>query len=229
MMSPDVITSNERSVEPLCFEFDYRGLAPSLGWVENETSSIGTNYRDPGEWRMRERGDVQLQAFIHGMLVNAGASASWQPRVIGMVVGQGSTGGVTFVELDADKPPVADRMRYIAGTQEEIESRLRSLSGLRMGWLDGEGVPPTQGALATARQLIWLLLVHGVDRPRLAPTPEGGVEAEWTVGTREVSVTFEPDGSLYGNAVDVSTGEISEPELNADDHETVADFVLARA
>ena len=73
------------------------------------------------------------------------------------------------------------------------------------------------------------MLNHGVSRPRLAPTPDGGVEAEWSRGDHEVSVTFEPTGRLYGNTVDLTTGEMTEPELNPADHQLLADFVLGQA
>ena len=52
------------------------------------------------------------------------------------------------------------------------------------------------------------------------------MQAEWTVENREVSVTFEPDGSLYAISVDVASGQTDEPELAVDRPEQIAQFVL---
>ncbi len=56
------------------------------------------------------------------------------------------------------------------------------------------------------------LLTFEVPRPRVFATPEGGVQAEWTVGEHEISVTFEPDGKLYAVSVNLASGDAEEPE-----------------
>lgn len=205
---------------------------------QHRNYSLGAGTATVPEWvTANERGCVvlgasdvvmlPLQAFISGMQTVSGASASFQPnRLIAITGGHIDGGAVTIIPLDADDPPVGERMTEITGARALLESRLDALSRLSGGWLDGDGVTPTPAAVETARHLIWVLLNHGVPRPRIAPTPEGGVEAEWSVDDREVSVTFEPDGSLYGNSVDLTTGEITEPELSPDDHQAVADFVF---
>jgi len=70
----------------------------------------------------------------------------------------------------------------------EAQDRLLELETLSAGWLDGAGLPPALPALRNARALLV--------PPRLYPTPEGGVQAEWTIGSYEFAVTFEPDGSM---------------------------------
>jgi hypothetical protein len=189
--------------------------------------SVPVHDREAGVPSVTEAETLQPRAFISGMQLISGASVSFHSnRLIAIAGGQISTGAFTIIPLDADDVAVGEQMTEITSARGLLESRLNTLSQLSPGWLDGEGVTPTPAAVEAARHLIWVLLNHRVPRPRLAPTPEGGVEAEWSLGDREVSVTFEPDGSLYGNSVDVIAGEVTEPELSPVDHRAIADFVL---
>jgi len=91
-----------------------------------------------------------------------------------------------------------------------LDDRLDELSRLSDGWLDGFGSPPAAEVLQRARSQLAVLLTIDVPRPRVFATPEGGVQAEWTVGEREISINFEPDGSLYAISVNVTDGETVE-------------------
>jgi hypothetical protein len=71
------------------------------------------------------------------------------------------------------------------------------------------------------------LLNDDLPRPRVYPTPDGGVQAEWTVGEHEVSITFEPDGSLYAMSVNVTSGESREPAFSGDDVQQIAELLRA--
>ena len=108
-----------------------------------------------------------------------------------------------------------------------LDSRLDELASLKTGWLDGDGVRPDVGVLARARQVLSDLLTFEVPRPRVFATPEGGVQAEWTIGDNEISVTFEPEGKLYAVAVDLASGQSNEPELTTDDPEQIAQLLQA--
>lgn len=103
-----------------------------------------------------------------------------------------------------------------------LDERLDQVAGLTNGWLDGEGVPLHAAVLREARRVLADLLQFEVPRPRIYPTAEGGVQAEWTLGSNEVSVTFEPDGRLYGIAVNVASGETRESELTPGDADAIA-------
>jgi hypothetical protein len=98
---------------------------------------------------------------------------------------------------------------------DALDSRMAELGELRPGWLDGEGGPPALAALKNASFVLAELLRLDVPRPRIYPAVEGGVQAEWTVGNHEVSVTFEPDGSFYALAVNRDSGESYEIEDDA--------------
>jgi hypothetical protein len=109
-----------------------------------------------------------------------------------------------------------------------IEARLAEIASLDEGWLDGlEGTAPTEAILTRVRQMLIELLNRDVPRPRLFPTPDGGVQAEWTSGHFEISVEFEPNGALYVLAVDTASGECVEENVEYDDVERLAGFVLS--
>jgi hypothetical protein len=106
-----------------------------------------------------------------------------------------------------------------------LRQRLAELEDLSPGWLAGEGERPQRRSLERARIVLRQMLRLGVPRPRVYPTPEGGVQAEWTIGTREVSLTFEPDAAAYATAIDVRSGR--EDELQDGDADQFVQFVLS--
>ncbi len=79
--------------------------------------------------------------------------------------------------------------------------RFDEMATLPDGWMDGAGASPDRVVLHEARHVLSDLLDRDAPRPRVFPTLEGGVQAEWTVDGHEVSVTFEPGGSLYAISV----------------------------
>jgi hypothetical protein len=107
-----------------------------------------------------------------------------------------------------------------------LDQRFDQLASLNAGWMDGEGVPPSDAVLRRARRILADLLSLDIPRPRVFATPEGGVQAEWSVGDHEISVTFEPDGRLYAVSVNLASGKTDEPELTADDAEQIARLLL---
>ena len=70
----------------------------------------------------------------------------------------------------------------------DVARQVDSLLALDDGWLDGDGRAPGRPGLR------WLLGAFGdhfpedAPVPYLYPTPEGGVQAEWTLGEAEVSL-----------------------------------------
>jgi hypothetical protein len=104
-----------------------------------------------------------------------------------------------------------------------IDSRFRELAGLTQGWLDGEGAPLATAALEGARATVAELLRREAPVPRLYPTLEGGVQAEWAVGDYEISLTFEPDGRSYALVVNRDSGESR--ELENDDTSGIVQFL----
>lgn len=70
----------------------------------------------------------------------------------------------------------------------DIDARLDELRLLRDGWLDGQGMAPSE------KGLDWLSARFSVNYPDefplpfLYPTAEGGVQAEWSVGRYEITL-----------------------------------------
>lgn len=73
----------------------------------------------------------------------------------------------------------------------DIAARLAEFKRLKVGWLDGKGVPPPHGGLD------WLaetFAASDVSRPYLFPTPDGRVLAEWSLPPWAPSVEIDLAG-----------------------------------
>lgn len=100
--------------------------------------------------------------------------------------------------------------------------RLDKLKELGDGWLDGRGVALDRPLLQ--RVAVWFdeQLDEGLPLPRIYPTPEGGVEAEWLVGRLDVSVEFDPRTELAElHAMDLDTDKVEEQTARYDDPEAM--------
>jgi hypothetical protein len=105
-----------------------------------------------------------------------------------------------------------------------IEGRLSSMKAARDGWLDGDGLAPAAPALDKAYRTLAELLRLDVPRPRLYPTADGGVQAEWSTGRFEVSITFDAGGAVFAAATDTETG--GDEELKDAAAELLARLIL---
>jgi hypothetical protein len=70
-----------------------------------------------------------------------------------------------------------------------VSLRLRELSELKDGWLDGEGRALSRRGLAWLADSFAARYSPELPLPRLYPTPEGKVLAEWLFGRQDVSLT----------------------------------------
>ena len=71
----------------------------------------------------------------------------------------------------------------------DVPARLDEFRGLRDGWLEGEGLAPNHEGLDWLSVSFERIFPDDLPLPYLFPNPEGGIEAEWTLG--EHSVVFE--------------------------------------
>jgi hypothetical protein len=88
------------------------------------------------------------------------------------------------------------------------------LLDLAPGWLDGEGLPPSPKLLDLVGE--WLEEHQRKDgqHPRLFPTPEGGVEAEWRIGRLDLSIEFDPSSATAEwHALDLDQGMVDEQRV----------------
>jgi hypothetical protein len=70
--------------------------------------------------------------------------------------------------------------------------RWQELHSMTEGWLDGTGTAPSKDGLLWLRTTLMRMMGdYRLTRPRLFPTSEGGIEAEWSTGPWEVSATFD--------------------------------------
>ena len=95
--------------------------------------------------------------------------------------------------------------------QEFLRPRLEELTLLQDGWLDGKGRALDRASLTRLAQAFDEGLSPDLPLPHLYPTPEGRVQAEWTLGRWEVSLEITlPSLAADYQAVDTVTGESRE-------------------
>jgi hypothetical protein len=103
--------------------------------------------------------------------------------------------------------------------------QLEKLKVLRDGWLDGEGVALSLDLLTRVGAWFDEYLNDDTPLPRLYPTPEGGVEAEWLIDRLDVSIEFdEAAGSIEWHAMDLDTGVADQKTIEFDDTEALDDL-----
>ncbi len=100
------------------------------------------------------------------------------------------------IERDrADRPKRFESVEHVTSLDPlDIETRLEELAQLQDGWLDGKGRAPDRASFIRLAQAFDERFSTDLPLPHLYPTPEGGVQAEWTLGPWEVSLeisTFE--------------------------------------
>ena len=73
----------------------------------------------------------------------------------------------------------------------DVPSRLDEFRNIRNGWLEGDGLAPDQAGLDWLSDSFERRYPKGIPLPHTYPTPEGGVEMEWSFGAQ--SIIFEID------------------------------------
>jgi hypothetical protein len=98
--------------------------------------------------------------------------------------------------------------------------QLEQLRQLAAGWLDGQGVPPSAQLLDQIGAWLETHLRGEQPIPRLYPTPEGGVEAEWLLGRLDLSIEFDPpSNTVRWHAMDLDRNTVEEDTLPLHDAE----------
>ena len=98
-----------------------------------------------------------------------------------------------------------------------VAKQLDDLRALQDGWLEGEGfAPPVPGldwlSGGFAQHFPWDLRP-----PHIYPTVAGGVQAEWSLGSNEVSLTIDLESHIgEWHELDFETGAVHERTLNCD-------------
>jgi hypothetical protein len=105
-----------------------------------------------------------------------------------------------------------------AGASMPHAERCMELLDLAPGWLDGEGLPPSRKLLEQVGEWLEAHQHNNVQQPRLFPTPEGGVEAEWRIGRLDLSIAFDPSSATAEwHALDLDQGTVDEQRVALQD------------
>lgn len=100
--------------------------------------------------------------------------------------------------------------------------RCVELLDLAPGWLGGEGRPPSRKLLDLVGE--WLEAHQRKDgqQPRIFPTPEGGVEAEWRIGRLDLSIEFDPSSAkAEWHALDLDQDTVDEQRVALQDEPAI--------
>ena len=106
----------------------------------------------------------------------------------------------------------------------DVPSRLCELRRLKNGWLDGEGVAPAPDFLDWLAGTFDRLYPDELPLPHIYPTVEGGVQAEWSLSSHEVSLSIDfatRAGEWHVLNAD-TTAEDRKPLNLADDNDWIA-------
>jgi len=108
---------------------------------------------------------------------------------------------------------------------EQVNLRLHELSKLTDGWYEGGGYAPSKETINRAK--IVLLKVHQEDPevtiPSIFPTPEGGIQMEWSLDGWDIEVRIQPESELvHGFAIGAKTEREFMIGASSDLHELLA-------
>ena len=101
----------------------------------------------------------------------------------------------------------------------DVPSRLWELRGLQDGWLDGEGVAPNPDLLDWLASRFDRFYPDELPLPYIYPTVEGGVQAEWSFSSHEVSLNISfaaREGEWHIMSKDTNAGDIETLSLASD-------------
>ena len=119
----------------------------------------------------------------------------------------------------------------------KLWARVSQLAETPRGWLRGDGEPPSEQARAQAREVLARLLVdhRDIERPKLYPTPDGGIQAEWVIGDWAAEAKFSASADFVAlEATNGATGEdraldVPAAQLSADNAGPMATWLVSLA
>ena len=78
--------------------------------------------------------------------------------------------------------------RTVDRAKLDVPSQLDGLRGIEPGWLDGEGEVPSSTGLDWLAEAFGRHYPSDAPLPYVYPMPNGGVQMEWSIGKREISL-----------------------------------------
>lgn len=187
--------------------------APVIYTKETRKSLV---LRTASEYRSEEelRGSIielnaKAKTFILELIGGARVSGPYSDEVsdaaIDALAEYGNSKGLALVRAvmvrdQSDTPKKIEDVSHIEVLDAlDVSARVEQLGLLRDGWHDGSGLAPARDGLrwlAAAWEAHW---PADAPLPRLFPTPEGGVQAEWTI--KQLSLSVEIDLSVKRGAL----------------------------
>ena len=107
----------------------------------------------------------------------------------------------------------------------DVPARLEELRDIKDGWLDGHGKAPNHQGLAWLSNSFERYYPADLQLPHTYPTPEGGIQAEWSLGTYEISLEvdlFDHTGEWH--SLDLATKDSTLRYLHLDTADDWARF-----
>jgi len=138
---------------------------------------------------------------------------------------------LAFAALDASDRPkrLVEVLQVEPLDPLDVPARLEELKTLRRGWLNGEGEPLDPEGLTWLANGWKTTSPAVLPNPYVYPTPQGGVQLEWSVGSWELSAEVDLDRKrTYFVAVDIGGGATDEFDVDMsspDGWRTLADLV----
>ena len=125
------------------------------------------------------------------------------PRILVRGVGRYSRDG-RLLKLDS-----VEHVSFLDAN--DVAARLDEFRSLKRGWLDGKGLAPKSECLDRLSQLFDANFPENLPLPYVYPTPEGGVQFEWSQGDKELSLEIEfPKFISHWHCLDLRTQQDSE-------------------
>lgn len=102
----------------------------------------------------------------------------------------------------------------------DIGVRLNEIAELQDGWLNGEGIGPDKNALQWFAETFDNSYEVELPLPLLFPTPEGGIQAEWSSKGIDITLKVDLQNKIgYFHSLDLSKGVDSEHEISLGDND----------
>jgi hypothetical protein len=122
-------------------------------------------------------------------------------------------------------------MMSISNNPHNIFAQIEDLRQLKDGWLNGEGLAPSKQGLDWIAKTLDRYFTDKT-APYIYPTPDGGVQAEWSIGHLEISLNINIKAhSAYWHSLDLNNSNVLEKHLNLNnqnDWEWIKSFILSR-
>lgn len=99
-----------------------------------------------------------------------------------------------------------------------VGAQLHDLRELQDGWLDGAGNAPSRKGLEWLHHAFECNYPDQVPVPHIYPTESGGVQAEWSIGSNEITLNVDLETHLgEWHLLNMESGHVYACMLNCDD------------